>query len=216
MGDHPRRGPERSPFMSAVLEWTFQGGGGVARRTHAWMQTEASDEALAAAFAAKERWAFDDAYRRYAGLLYSAAYQVLSDREDAQDCVHDALARVWRSPDSYARSRGALRSFLVVCVRNEAITRLRSKARRLKLVERVAAEPQEHAELGAVDVIERDRIRVALASLPPEQRRPLEMAYYEQKTHTEIARALEAPLGTVKSRIALGLRKLGSALGSHP
>ena len=179
------------------------------------MRATADDEALAAAFAAKERWAFDEAYARYGKLLYSTAYHVLGNSEDAQDCVHDALGRVWRAPDSYLRSRGAVRSFLTVCVRNEAITRLRSKSRRRKLEERVAAEPQEHDEIRVVDVIERDRLRAALNALPPDQRRPLEMAYYEYKTHVEIARELAEPLGTIKSRIALGLRKLGTALGSR-
>jgi len=178
------------------------------------MRPVLDDEALAAAFAAKERWAFDEAYARFGKLLYSTAYHVLGNAEDAQDCVHDALARVWRSPDSYMRSRGAVRSFLTVCVRNEAITRLRSKARRRKLEERVAAEPQEHDELNVADVIEHDRLRAAMRALPPEQRRPLELAYYEHKTHVEIARELSEPLGTVKSRIALGLRKLGAALGA--
>jgi RNA polymerase sigma-70 factor (ECF subfamily) len=172
------------------------------------------DEALAAAFAAKERWAFDEAYARFGRLLYSTAYHVLGNAEDAQDCVHDALTRVWRSPDSYTRSRGAVRSFLTVCVRNEAITRLRSKTRRRKLEERVAAEPQEHHELEASDVIEHDRLRAALRTLPPEQRKPLELAYFGYKTHVEIARELNEPLGTIKSRIALGLRKLGAALGA--
>src|SRR5262249_12089639 len=142
------------------------------------------------------------------------AYHVLNNREDAQDSVHEALARVWRSPDSYTRARGTLRSFLVVCVRNEAITRLRSKTRRLHLAERMAAEPQEHDELPFVGVVEHDRLRAALGHLPAEQRRPLEMAYYEQKTQSEIARELDQPLGTIKSRIAMGLRKLGSALGA--
>jgi RNA polymerase sigma-70 factor (ECF subfamily) len=178
------------------------------------MRPAPGDEALAAAFAAKERWAFDEAYARFGRLLYSTAYHVLGNAEDAQDCVHDALTRVWRSPDSYTRSRGAVRSFLTVCVRNEAITRLRAKGRRHKLEQRVAAEPQEHDELGAVDVIERDRLRSALRSLPPEQRKPLELAYFDYKTHVEIARELNEPLGTIKSRIALGLRKLGAALGS--
>jgi RNA polymerase sigma-70 factor (ECF subfamily) len=178
------------------------------------MRLAPGDDAFAAAFAAKERWAFDEAYTRFGKLLYSTAYHVLGTPEDAQDCVHDALTRVWRSPDSYSRSRGALRSFLTVCVRNEAITRLRSKVRRRKLEERVAAEPQEYDELGAVDVIERDRLRVALRSLPPEQRRPLELAYFEYKTHVEIAQELNEPLGTIKSRIALGLRKLGATLGA--
>jgi RNA polymerase sigma-70 factor (ECF subfamily) len=190
--------------MSAALEW----------RTVVWMQAGPSDDALATAFAAKEQWAFDEAYQRFGSLLYSTAYNVLNNREDAQDCVHDALARVWRSPDAYTRARGSVRSFLVVCVRNEAITRLRSRSRRLRLVERVAAEPKEHDELHIVDFVDVDRLRVALDRLPPEQRKPLELAYYEQKTHTEIARELDQPLGTIKSRIAMGLRKLGTALGA--
>ncbi len=197
-----------------ALAWPIQGDDGARRRTLGWVRAEASDEALAEAFAAKERWAFDEAYRRYGSLLYSSAYNVLGNREDAQDTVHDALARVWRSPGSYSRARGTVRSFLVVCVRNEAITRLRSKTRRSRLAERIAAEPREHDEIPFVDVVEHDRLRKALGTLPPEQRRPLEMAYYEQKTHTEIARELDQPLGTVKSRIAMGLRKLGGALGA--
>ncbi len=177
------------------------------------MQAPVDNDVLAAAFANKERWAFEEAYHRYGALLFSTALRVVGDRSDAQDCVHDALARVWASSHAYTRARGAVRSFLVVCVRNEAITRLRSKARRSKLTERLVAEPQEHDELRVVDVIEADRLKRALAQLPEEQRRPLELAYYEQKTHTEIARELDAPLGTVKSRITLGLRKLGTALG---
>lgn len=176
--------------------------------------TLADDEALAAAFAAKQRWAFEEAYRRYGALLYSTALRVLGNAEDAQDCVHDALARVWRSPDAYTRARGAVRSFLVVCVRNEAITRLRAKARRSRLSDRLAAEPQEHGELEAADVIQNERLRRALSMLPAEQREPIELAYYAQKTHSEIAAELHQPLGTIKSRIALGLRKLGAALGS--
>lgn len=178
-----------------------------------YMEAHTSDQQLAAAFATKERWAFDEAYHQYGKLLYSTAYNVLGNAEDAQDVVQDALARVWRSPDSYSRAKGSVRSFLVVCVRNEAITRLRSKARRLRLVERVAQEPVEHDELPIVDVVETERVRNALQGLPPEQRRPLELAYYEHMTHTEIARSLDQPLGTVKSRIAMGLRKLGAALG---
>lgn len=175
---------------------------------------ETSDDDLATAFAAHERWAFDEAYRRYGSLLYSAAYNVLGNAEDAKDCVHDALARVWKSANAYSRSRGAVRSFLVVCVRNEAISRHRSLARRARLTERLAAEPQEHDELRAGDPIERDRIRAALANLPREQQAPLYLAYYEGKTHTEISAELQQPLGTIKSRIAMGLRKLATALGT--
>jgi len=197
--------------MSA-MPWPERGTFTAARRTLGVMQATVDDEALATAFAAKQPWAFEEAYRRFGALLYSTAYHVLANAQDAQDCVHDALTRVWRSPESYTRSRGAVRSFLTVCVRNEAITRIRSKTRREKLAQRVAAEPQEYDEIRVVDVIEHARLRNALAKLPNEQRRPLELAYFEQKTHTEIAKELDQPLGTIKSRISMGLRKLGAAL----
>jgi RNA polymerase sigma-70 factor (ECF subfamily) len=170
------------------------------------------DDALATAFAARERWAFDEAYRRYAPLLHSAAYHVLDNGEDVADCVQDALARVWRTPGAYSRARGQLRSFLVVCVRNAAISRRRAQSRRQHLEQRLAAEPVEHAWIQTDDPIERDRLRAALAQLPLEQQIPLQMAYYEGKTHTEIADELRQPLGTVKGRIAGGLRKLAAAL----
>lgn len=170
------------------------------------------DEALARAFARGEREAFEEAYRRYAGLLYTAAFNVLHDSEEAQDCVHAALTRVWRSPGSYTAARGAVRSFLTVCVRNEAISRQRSRGRRARLEQRLLAEPEEFDELRAGDPIERDRLHASLARLPDEQRIALELAYYQGMTHSEIAAELGEPLGTVKSRISLGLRKLAAAL----
>jgi RNA polymerase sigma-70 factor (ECF subfamily) len=173
-----------------------------------------SDEALAVAFAAHDRWAFGEAYRRYASLLYSAAYTVLADADEARDCVHDAIARLWRSPHAYSASRGSLRSFLVVCVRNDAISRLRRSGRRARLQERLAALPAETEELVIADPIERDRVRRALGELPDDQRAAIVLAYYGGKTHVEIADELKEPLGTVKSRIKLGLRKLGSALAT--
>jgi RNA polymerase sigma-70 factor, ECF subfamily len=172
------------------------------------------DEGLAAGFAAHEGWAFAEAYRRYAALLYSAAYNVLGKADDAQDCVADVVAKLWRSRGAYSASRGNLRSFLVVCVRNEAISRRRLAARTVRLEERLAAMPAEHEELQVSDPIERDRVRRALLALPIEQRTALQLAYYEGKTQVEIAAELREPLGTIKSRIKLGLRKLGSLLES--
>ncbi len=175
---------------------------------------EQHDEALAAGFAAHESWAFTQAYRRYAGLLYSAAYNVLGNPDEAEDCIADTLTRLWRSPGAYATARGHLRSFLVVCVRNEAISRRRRQARRSHLTARLAAMPVEHDELRLPDPIERDRVRKAMLALPVEQRTALALAYYEGKTQSEIAAELAEPLGTIKSRIKLGLRRLGSMLES--
>jgi RNA polymerase sigma-70 factor, ECF subfamily len=173
-----------------------------------------SEEALAIAFAAHERSAFAQAYRQYAALLYSAAYNVLRNRDEAQDCVHDAIAKLWRSSAPYSEKRGSLRSFLVVCVRNEAISRRRRALNRARLSGRLASLAEEHAELEAGDPIERDRLRSAVARLPDDQRTALSMAFYDGKTHTEIAAELQQPLGTIKSRISLGLRKLASALAA--
>jgi RNA polymerase sigma-70 factor, ECF subfamily len=176
------------------------------------MSAPGHDEALAAGFAAHERAAFSEAYRLYSGLLYSAAFNVLHNSEEAQDCVHDALARLWRSPRSFSADRGSLRGFLVVCVRNEAISRKRRKERDLRLARQIAAFPEEHEELHVPDPIERDRVRRALEELPVDQRRALELAFYGGKTHTEIAAELSEPLGTIKSRIKLGLRKVALLL----
>ena len=158
-------------------------------------------------FAAHERGAFAEAYRRYAAPLYSAAYNVLFDAEEAQDCVHDAIAYLWRSPTAYSAQRGSLAALLAVYVRNQAISRKRRRGRAARVTERLAAFPAEHDELGSADPIERDRVRAALAQLPEAQRLPLQLAFYEGKTHTEVAAELRRPLGTIKSRIAHRLAK---------
>ena len=151
--------------------------------------------------------------RASASSLYSTAYNSWVAQKMLK-IAFTTRSRACGVRPIHTHVRAAPCEFLTVCVRNEAITRLRSKLRRRKLEERVAAEPQEYDELGAIDVIERDRFRAALRTLPPEQRRPLELAYFEYKTQVEIAHELNEPLGTIKSRIALGLRKLGAALGA--
>jgi RNA polymerase sigma-70 factor (ECF subfamily) len=172
----------------------------------------ADETAFAQAFARRDTWAFEEAYRRFGSLLYTVAYNVLRNQEEAEDCVHDVLVRVWKNPHAYTVDRGSVRAFLVVCVRNDAISRTRSAARREKLAERVGRETDKVEELHITDFVQEQRVREALAQLPDDQRAPLMLAYFGEKTHVEIARELNQPLGTVKSRIALGLRKLGAAL----
>lgn len=173
---------------------------------------EIDERTVAQAFARRERWAFDEAYRRYGGLLYSVALKVLRNPQDAEDCVHDSLVRVWKNPQAFAAQRGSVRAFLTVCVRNDAISRVRMAARRERLDRRVNREAETFEEFAVNDFIETQRVRAALAQLPHDQREALLLAYYQGKTHVEIAQVLEQPLGTVKSRISLGLRKLAAAL----
>ncbi|MDQ2679873.1 MAG: sigma-70 family RNA polymerase sigma factor [Candidatus Eremiobacteraeota bacterium] len=169
------------------------------------------ESSLARAFAGRERAAFDEAYRRFGGLLYSTAMNVLHDPDDSQDCVHDVLTRIWSNPNAYVTQRGALRSFLVVCVRNDAISRQRSAKRSALLAQRLTAAPQTE-EFEIEDFVQNAKLHDAIRQLPQEQRKPLLLAYFEHKTHVEVAKETQVPLGTTKSRLALALRKLGALL----
>ena len=149
----------------------------------------------------------ESAYDRYGRLLFSVAYSVLQNTGDAEDCVHDALLRLWKNPEGYDSRRGELKTFLVVAVRNLAITRMRASSRHSRIEQRLNhSEPVE--EMHVPDFLERSHLASALRSLPPEQWEALRLAYYEHLTHVEIAERLALPLGTVKSRIALAVRKL--------
>ena len=145
-------------------------------------------------------------------MLFAVASRTLGEH-DAQDCVHDALMRVWSRPESYRPERGALRSFLIVCVRNEAISRKRTAARRYEIEQMAVRGTNTSSELEAGDPIEGAHVRSILAELPDDQRRPLELAYFGERTQSDIARELGIPLGTVKSRITLAMRKLQIRLG---
>jgi RNA polymerase sigma-70 factor (ECF subfamily) len=167
-----------------------------------------SDAELASAFATKADGAFEEVYRRYGALLRTAARHVLGPAGDTDDCVHDVLLRVW-SRQKFSSGRGSLRAFLAVCVRNEAISRRRSSTRLAAFEDQTANDPlhgggRDHS----VDAVERVAIRAALATLPREQRDVIELAYWGRYTKAEIAAKLEVPLGTIKSRASVGLRKL--------
>ena len=162
--------------------------------------------AMERGFAQRETWAFEAAYRSYARLLMGAAYGVLRDAPAAEDCVHDVIARLWQRGHAYRRERGALSTFLAMCVRNEALSRARRDANRIEIERKLA--PTE-TQIGRVDdPFERERIARALATLSEEQRVVLMLSYERGLTHAEIARELNAPLGTVKSRLSSALRNL--------
>jgi RNA polymerase sigma-70 factor (ECF subfamily) len=170
------------------------------------------DERMVADFLARTTSGLEGVYAAYRIPLYSVARQVLGSDEDAQDCVHDALLRVWQRSDTYRRERGTLRSFLLGCVRNEALTRKRNAARHFHIEERAARSDPAAYEFDVSDNVERERLRRALAALPAEQRAALELAYFGQLTQVQVAERLGVPLGTVKSRLSLALRKLNVAL----
>ena len=161
---------------------------------------------LAQAFAGREAWAYEAAYREHGGVLYAAAWQLLRDDAEAQDCVHDVLLRLWRRGDAYRPERGALRAFLAVSVRNEALARLRSAQTRARIAPQLAV--ADSASDVAAAVTDREALRGAMTRLTRPQRAAIELAYFEHLTHPQIAQRLGEPVGTVKSRISGALRRL--------
>lgn len=179
--------------------------------------TDAAERrALEAAFVAREAWAFDAAYEAYRRHLYGAALGVLHDAGNAQDCVHDVLLRLWRQGHAYSAARGSLQAFLVVCVRNEALSRLRKSQNRDRIV-------REHLRVAeavpAPDEPAATRLDIAnvVTRLSDAQQQAIRLAYYEGLTHEQIAQRLGEPVGTVKSRLSNALRTLRTLLqGEEP
>ena len=166
--------------------------------------------ALERAFAERQSWAYEAAYRRFGARMFTAALRVLQDRAAAQDCVHEVMLHLWRRGDAYQTERGSLEAFLVTCARNSGLARRRTADRQSDLARR--AQPDQSVEERTVDPIERQRIARAVAALTPTQAQSIELAYYRGMTHAEIALDLGEPIGTVKSRLASALRALRRSL----
>lgn len=155
-------------------------------------------------------------YDRYARIIYSMAYKSLGSVEECEELVIDVFAQVWRSADRYDTSRARVDTWLFMMARSRMLDRLRRRQRQTKVTDAVIAldPPGASACPGeAVEMAERrDHVRSALEQLPPEQRRVLELVYYQGLNHREIAEQTGLALGTVKTRIRLGLEKLRSLL----
>ena len=167
-----------------------------------------ADADLEQAFSAHEPWALETLYARYGKTFYAAAFGVLRSVEDAQDCVQDVLLRLWRRPETYAREKGALKAFVAVCVRNEALTRLRAKRRAPELERRASSQTEEETTFEPFDHVEHNRLVRAMQELPPPQRQAIVLAYFKHLTHREIAERTGDPIGTIKSRLSTAVHRL--------
>ena len=164
-------------------------------------------------FTARRPAGLEQAYALWSRVLYGVARHVLLDNARAEDCVHDALLRVWRNPNRFNGNRQMLKAYLAACVRNEAMATLRAQGRRdAREMKAFALSMPGDEQIPVLDHVEAQRVRDALALLPEEQRMPLQLAYYENKTQSQIAQYLGTPIGTIKSRIATAMRKLHGQL----
>lgn len=161
-------------------------------------------------------------YDRYAGALYAMAFRITGERADAEEVVLDAFQQVWRDAGRFREERGSVAGWLTMICRSRALDLIRSRGRRERAVSRAAgATPDDAPAMGRgpepsghdVEGSERRRlVAAALEELSAPQREAIELAFFEGLSHSEIAERLGEPLGTVKTRVRLGMQKLRDAL----
>jgi RNA polymerase sigma-70 factor (ECF subfamily) len=177
-----------------------------------------ADEELMPLIGAKDPEAFEVFYDRHGGVAYSLAYRIVGERAAAEDVTQEAFISLWRSGARFDSTRGSVRSWMLSIVRNRAIDHLRSKAGKapkLTFDDDSILEQRPADELTDAEAMRRetaDEVRGAIGQLPGDQSKVIELAYFGGFSHSEIARMLGVPLGTVKGRMRLGLEKIRGEL----
>jgi RNA polymerase sigma-70 factor, ECF subfamily len=168
------------------------------------------DTALLTRMGQGDENAMEDIFRRYSGAVYSVAFRVLHDTGQAEDVMQEIFLQLWRKPAAFVQGRGSLGAWLVVVARNRSIDLLRRRKPSDSVDDVVLASP-----INVADEAERntmiEKVRRVIADLPVEQRKSLELAYFEGLSHTEIASRTGDPLGTVKTRVRQALITLRKA-----
>ncbi len=206
-GDNPARPPDDARMSGAAP-------------TPPSDERQLADARLLRRMAAGDKAAFAELYDRFSRPLYATALRIVNDPAEAQDITHDAFLALWEKAAVFASERGTAFAWAVTLVRNRAIDRVRTRRRRAELLaasppadlgyheDTAGAAADDSATLGD----EARVVRAAVATLPPEQRRALELAFFGGLTQQQIAERLSEPLGTVKARVRRGLLKLRDSL----
>ncbi len=176
---------------------------------------EPTDGQLLAGVARRDEASLAALYDRYHILAFSLALRVVNDRGRAEDVVQDAFLSVWRKAGSYVEGRGSVKTWLTSIVRNRAIDLVRARRESDADDEAVLLALRDTSP-GVVEQVtaslDRQTVRDAIVQLPLEQRQAITMAYFEGRSHSEIAEVTGLPLGTVKSRIRLAMHRLQATL----
>ncbi len=177
-----------------------------------------ADEEIIARLKAGDSWAMSVLYDRYARLVFSLSLKILNDRGAAEETVQEVFVKVWKRCREYDARRGKFSSWLTGIAHNHAIDELRRRRVRPSAsdgeddaMESVLDDGPAPLDL-AMQSLERRRIMQALKQIPDEQRQAIELAYFEGLTQQEISERLGDPLGTVKTRMRLGMQKLKTLL----
>src|SRR5687767_5380416 len=177
-----------------------------------------ADEDLMPLVAAKDPDAFEVFYDRHGGAAYSLAYRIVGDRQAAEDVTQEALISIWRSGARFDRARGSVRTWTLGIVRNRAIDHLRrdsGRAPKLAFDSEEILERRPAEELTETEALRREtarELRGALTGLPDDQSKVIQLAFFGGFSHSEIAKMLNEPLGTIKGRMRLGMEKIRAVL----
>jgi RNA polymerase sigma-70 factor, ECF subfamily len=156
--------------------------------------------------------AFATLYDRHSRAAYCLAYRMMGEKQAAEDLAQEAFIKVWRRAGSYRAERASVRTWILSIVHNRGIDQLRSHASRRRTQEKIEASAASSQPSEAFAETWRntqaEQVREALSTLPKEQLKILELAYFSGYTHVQIAELVGLPLGTVKGRMRLGLKKI--------
>jgi RNA polymerase sigma factor (sigma-70 family) len=158
--------------------------------------------------------ALSEVYDQFGSFVYGLALRVIGDPRAAEDVSQDVFMSVWERPDAFDPERGSLRTWLGTLAHRRAVDYVRREEARRRRTERDASRrvTVPDVEEIAVALVTAERVRDALALLPDEQRRAIQLAYFGGKTYRQVAEVLGIPEGTAKSRLRLGLRRIAEAL----
>ncbi|HVB70524.1 MAG TPA: sigma-70 family RNA polymerase sigma factor [Acidimicrobiales bacterium] len=177
--------------------------------------SEASDAQLVTAVGRYSEVALAEVYRRHGGVVFGLARRVLGNAAEAEDVTQEVFLRLWNEPARFDPLRGSLRSFLLAQSHARSVDVIRSQnSRRAREASDAmkTARAEYHLESEVWDLTVAHQVAQALATLPPEERRAIELAYFEGRTYVQVAEILHEPEGTVKSRIRNGMRRMRSVL----
>jgi RNA polymerase sigma-70 factor, ECF subfamily len=182
---------------------------------------EATD--LLTKIAEGDRIALSQLYDRYSRIIYAIAWKSLSSVEDCEEVVLEVFAQIWKIAGRFDVNKGSGEQWIFTLARSRILDRLRKFQRLDKVSAAISAGTEIEFPTASVDPIEaielgerRQQVLSALSQIPPEQRQVIDLAYYQGLTHTEIAAATGLSLGTVKTRLRLGLSKLKVAFENNP
>ena len=176
---------------------------------------DTSDAALVVAIGRWREDALAEVYRRHGGAAFALARRLLNDRELGEEILQEVFLRLWNTPERFDPERGSLRSFLLAQIHGRSVDLLRSETSRRRREERQARESADFGddiERQVIDLTVSEKVKEVVAGLPPDERQAIELAYFGGHTYRQVAVMLEAPEGTVKSRIRSGLRRLRTDL----